>query len=100
MPFEEVFALSSRIQERFISTPEFKASKRIALYAGFRNEALTDDILAAAVKDKKEVFQPVFKPCKVFIEIICCAGKGIFYLSPVSNNVMCEIGYPVKRVFY
>ena len=58
MPFEEVFELSSRIQESFISTPEFKDSKRIALYASFRNEALTDDILAAAVKDKKEVFFP------------------------------------------
>ena len=58
MPFEEVFELSSRIQERFISTSEFKDSKRIALYASFRNEVLTDDILAAAVKDKKEVFFP------------------------------------------
>ena len=56
MPFEEVFELSSRIQERFISTSEFKDSKRIALYASFRNEVLTDDILAAAVKDKKRSF--------------------------------------------
>ena len=58
MPFEEVFELSSRIQESFISTPEFKDSKRIALYASFRNEVLTDDILTAAVKQRKEVFFP------------------------------------------
>src|SRR3990172_2699837 len=64
MPFEEVFELSSRIQEKFISTPEFKDSKRIALYASFRNEALTDEKLAAkgkivffAVKAKTELFQ-------------------------------------------
>ncbi|MFZ3072946.1 MAG: 5-formyltetrahydrofolate cyclo-ligase [Thermodesulfobacteriota bacterium] len=58
VPFEEVFELSRRVQENFISTPEFKDSKRIALYASFRNEVLTDDILTAAVKERKEVFFP------------------------------------------
>lgn len=56
--FEEVFSLSQKIQKRFLGSPFYERSEKIALYSGFRNEVLTDEIFQRAMDDGKEVFFP------------------------------------------
>jgi 5-formyltetrahydrofolate cyclo-ligase len=58
MAFEEVSVLSRKIRDNFFSTEEFLSARRIALYASFRNEPLTDDIFLKAIELRKEVFFP------------------------------------------
>ena len=58
LPFEEVFKLSSLIQERFLEIRELQYAKRLALYASFKNEVLTDAIFGYALAHGKEVFFP------------------------------------------
>ncbi len=58
MAFEDVYLLSAAVQQRFIGTPEFRAATRLALYASFGNEVLTDDIFTSAVEAGKEVYFP------------------------------------------
>lgn len=62
LPFEEVWKLSSRVQERFLGSPFYAGARRIALYSSFGNEVLTDEIFAAAARDGKEVFYPRVVP--------------------------------------
>lgn len=58
MPFEEVYRLSSVIQKRFLRSVFYVNARRIALYASFRNEVLTDEIFQRAALDGKEVYFP------------------------------------------
>lgn len=58
MSFEEVMERSAKIQERFLSLSEYRKAKRIALYASFKNEVLTDSIFTHALSHKKGVFFP------------------------------------------
>ncbi len=58
MTFSEVSALSSRIQSRFMATPQFASSARLALYSSFSNEVLTDTLLMGALDGGKEVYYP------------------------------------------
>ena len=58
MAFSEVSALSSRIQSRFMGTPVFASSARLALYSSFSNEVLTDTVFMAALDGSKEVYYP------------------------------------------
>ncbi len=58
LPFEEVFKLSSLIQERFLGIRELQYARRLALYASFKNEVLTDAIFGYALAHGKEVFFP------------------------------------------
>ncbi|MBI3399469.1 MAG: 5-formyltetrahydrofolate cyclo-ligase [Deltaproteobacteria bacterium] len=58
LPFEEVFKLSSIIQKRFLDLRELRNARRLALYASFKNEVLTDDIFEYAISHGKEVFFP------------------------------------------
>lgn len=57
-PFEEIFKTSSIIQKRFLGLSELKSARRMALYASFRNEVLTDAIFEYALANGKEVFFP------------------------------------------
>ncbi len=52
------FALSWRIQERFLALSEFGDSSCLALYSPVMNEAFTEDILAAALVQGKQVAYP------------------------------------------
>lgn len=58
MPFEEVFALSSRVQRQLLASALFRDSKRVSLYSSFGNEVLTDDLFRQAMDSGKEVFYP------------------------------------------
>lgn len=58
MTAEEVKALSALVQRRFISSAEFGAAARLALYAGTGGEVLTDVVLSEALTEGKEVFYP------------------------------------------
>ena len=58
LPFEEVCRRSLRVEERFVTLPEFGSARTIALYSSFRNEVLTDRIFSRAVTEGKEVFFP------------------------------------------
>lgn len=58
LPFEEVFQLSTLIQERFLAIRELQYAKQLALYASFKNEVLTDAVLGYAIAHGKEVFFP------------------------------------------
>ncbi len=58
LSFEEVHRLSSAIQRRFLDIDLFVSAQRIALYASFQNEVLTDTIFSEAKKTCKEVFYP------------------------------------------
>ncbi|MBI5048171.1 MAG: 5-formyltetrahydrofolate cyclo-ligase [Deltaproteobacteria bacterium] len=59
LPFEEVFKLSTIIQKKFLAgIRELEHAKRLALYASFKNEVLTDSIFEYAVTHGKEVFFP------------------------------------------
>lgn len=62
LPFEEVWRLSSMVQERFLSSDFYCGARLIALYSSFGNEVLTDELFAAAVRDGKEVFYPRVVP--------------------------------------
>lgn len=85
LPFEEVLTLSSLVQKRFLAHPQVHAAHRLALYASFQNEVLTDLILEYAISHKKEVFFPrVIKGMKGlnFIKV-----KGKEDLSPGSYDI-------------
>lgn len=58
LPFEDVCRKSKAIMERFVCLNEYRAAKRIALYASFRNEVLTNGIFLHALSQGKEVFFP------------------------------------------
>lgn len=58
MPFEDVFRKSINIQNRFLHLKEYRASKNIALYASFKNEVLTDEIMSHANLSGKNVYFP------------------------------------------
>lgn len=58
LPFEEIFEISSIIQKRFLGLKELESAKRLALYASFKNEVLTDAIFEYALSHGKEVFFP------------------------------------------
>ncbi len=58
LPFEEIFKISSIIQKRFLGLSELKSARRVALYASFKNEVLTDAIFEYALAHGKEVFFP------------------------------------------
>ncbi len=58
MAFEEVSFLSRIIQDRFIGLERYRSARRIALYASFKNEVLTDSIFLHALSQGKEVFFP------------------------------------------
>ena len=55
---EEVLSLSARVARRFISTPEYSLSRKLALYASFRNEVLTGGVFEDAIKSGREVYYP------------------------------------------
>lgn len=58
LPFEEVFKISSIVQKRFLGLKELESARRLALYASFKNEVLTDAIFEYALAHGKEVFFP------------------------------------------
>jgi 5-formyltetrahydrofolate cyclo-ligase len=58
LSFEEVYSLSAAVQERFLRTGYYRSASRLAIYSSFRNEVVTEDILAAAVEDGRKVFFP------------------------------------------
>ncbi|MBI5560997.1 MAG: 5-formyltetrahydrofolate cyclo-ligase [Deltaproteobacteria bacterium] len=58
MAFEEVYRLSLEIQARFVRGTEFRLAKKLALYASFKNEVLTDEIFSRALEAGKEVYFP------------------------------------------
>lgn len=78
LPFEEVYRKSLSVQRRFMETGEFCASKRLALYASFRNEVLTDEIFSKAVMENKEVYFPrVVRPSgRSHLAFFRVRGKG------------------------
>jgi len=55
---EELRLLSIKVQEAFISSPEFRASGYLALYSGFRGEVSTDLIAEQARGEGKSLAYP------------------------------------------
>ena len=49
---------SLSVQKRFLHLDEFKRSRKVALYNSFRNEVCTDHILAASLREGKELYFP------------------------------------------
>jgi len=58
MAFEEVFALSGKVQNRFIESEFYASAISFSLYSSFQNEVLTDEIFQKAVKAGKKVAYP------------------------------------------
>lgn len=58
MPFEEVFKTSGYIQNKFLHLKVFKISKKLALYASYKNEVLTDSIMQHASGSGKHIYFP------------------------------------------
>ncbi len=59
MAFEDVHAKSLEAQKRLAASRFFKGAEKIALYASFSNEVLTDELLKTALKHGKEVSYPM-----------------------------------------
>jgi 5-formyltetrahydrofolate cyclo-ligase len=55
---ESLYRKSLSVQRKFLRLDEFKGAGRIALYKSFRSEVLTDDVLATALREGKELFFP------------------------------------------
>ncbi len=58
MNFEDVWAKSAIIQQRFIESPLFKKADKIALYSSIQNEVLTEKIFASARLEKMAIYYP------------------------------------------
>ncbi len=58
MAFEVVFALSGKVQKRFIESEFYVSAGSFSLYSSFQNEVLTDEIFQRAVKAGKKVAYP------------------------------------------
>lgn len=56
--FEDVYSRSAFVQRRFLATGLYADARRLALYASFRNEVLTDNIFQDADSRGKEVSYP------------------------------------------
>lgn len=72
LSFEEVFEKSLIIQKRFLSIKEYRVARRIAIYASFKNEVITDEVFANAAGAGKEVFYPGVIPdkgCLIFKKV-------------------------------
>ena len=90
LPFEEIFGLSSAIQKRFSLLTEFKHAKRMALYASFKNEVLTDDIIKQALADGKEVFFPrVIRDSR--------GSRGLVFLKINGKNDLVQGSYEIQE---
>ncbi|MFQ5900854.1 MAG: 5-formyltetrahydrofolate cyclo-ligase [Thermodesulfobacteriota bacterium] len=60
---DEVLEKGIDIQNRFLELKEFRLSDSLALYAGFKNEVMTDNIFRSSLEQGKRVFYP-----RVFID--------------------------------
>ena len=58
LAFEEVYRRSALVQGRLLATSLYASARRLALYASFRNEVLTDVVFQDAEASGKEVFYP------------------------------------------
>ncbi|HBG47680.1 MAG TPA: 5-formyltetrahydrofolate cyclo-ligase [Deltaproteobacteria bacterium] len=58
LSFEDVYALSLKVQQRLIDSHFFRDSAKLALYYSFGNEVLTDEVFRAAIGSGKEVYYP------------------------------------------
>jgi len=87
LPFEEIFELSSTIQKKFLEIRELKGAKRLALYASFKNEVLTETILEYAVAHRKEVFFPR----------IVREKKGLMFLKVHDKEDLASGSYDIKE---
>ena len=87
LPFEEIFELSSTIQKKFLEIRELKGAKRLALYASFKNEVLTETILEYAVAHRQEVFFPR----------IVREKKGLTFLKVHGKEDLASGSYDIKE---
>jgi len=87
LPFEEIFELSSTIQKKFLEIRELKGAKRLALYASFKNEVLTETILEYAVAHRQEVFFPR----------IVREKKGLMFLKVHDKEDLASGSYDIKE---
>lgn len=78
LPFEEVFKVSSLVQEKFLGIRELQYARRLALYASFKNEVLTDAIFEYALAHGKEVFFPRVVRGKSGLMFLRVRGKKDF----------------------
>jgi len=58
LAFEEVYRLSGLVQGRLLTSGFYTVAKRLALYASFRNEVLTDEVFRDADSAGREVSYP------------------------------------------
>jgi len=87
LPFEEVFKLSTQIQERFLDIRELHYAKQLALYASFKNEVLTDAIFGFALAHGKEVFFPR----------IVSGKKGLLFLKVHGRKDFSQGSYKIHE---
>jgi 5-formyltetrahydrofolate cyclo-ligase len=94
---KEVGWKSLEVQKKCVDLKEFKEAKKVALYANFKNEVMTDFIFNESIKEGKKVFFPkidVVKKRMCFCEIDSDDGlaKGCYgVLQPVSDkNISIE----------
>jgi 5-formyltetrahydrofolate cyclo-ligase len=94
---KEVGWKSLEVQKKCVDLKEFKEAKKLALYANFKNEVMTDFIFNESIKEGKKVFYPkidVVKKKMFFCEIESDDDltKGCYgVLEPVSDkNISIE----------
>lgn len=90
IPFEDIFRISSIIQNRFLQLNSYKTCKNLALYASFKNEVITDDIMNHAVADKKNVYFPKIINRRQGLKFVRAAGKCDF--EPGSYDIHEPVG--------
>lgn len=99
MPFEDIFEASSIIQKRFLSLSEWENASRLALYASFKNEVLTDNILESSLAHGKEVFFPRVVKEKKGLTFLKVHGKkdftqGSYEIREPAHDRPLETGTP------
>jgi len=78
LPRETLYRKSLSIQESLLLLDEFKRGRKIALYRSFRSEVLTDEILAAGLREGKELFFPKVGCGKRGLDFLRVSGEADF----------------------
>lgn len=88
LAFEEVYRLSGLVQARLLVTGFYASARRLALYASFRNEVLTDEIFQDADSNGREVSYP---------RVVKGAGKRIAFFKVGHLGELATGSYEIKE---
>jgi len=88
LAFEEVWRLSAIVQARLLATGLYADAKRLALYASFRNEVLTDEVFQDADSKGMDVSYP---------RIVKGADRRIAFFKVAHLSELATGSYEIKE---